>query len=97
MGSFLCIARALWKNMNNIVHEDGSGVPQQIHSEVQVLLCGLCPMLTQDQPFSINQGCCWKPPPLDWLKVNIDGALYEHDQYSGMYWYHCSTPKEISW
>ena len=43
--------------MNNIVHEDGSGVPQQIHSEVQVFLCGLCPMLTQDQPFSINQGC----------------------------------------
>ena len=51
--------------MNNIVHEDGSVVPQQIHSEVQVLLCGLCPMLTQDQPFSIDQGCYWKPPPLD--------------------------------
>ena len=66
VGSFLRIARALWKNMNGIVHEDGSGLPQQIHSEVQVLLCGLCPMLTQAQPFSINQGCSWKPPPSDW-------------------------------
>ena len=52
--------------MNSMVHEDGSGLPQQIHSEVKVLLCGLCPMLTQAQPFSINQGCSWKPPLLDW-------------------------------
>lgn len=41
-------------------------------------------MVTQAQPFSINQGCSWKPPPLDWYNVYIDGSLYEHDQSSGI-------------